>query len=83
MFIGSRTRWITAQDDNHGFARWVEGNKQELLKLGAGRHFGEWWGSGIQRGYGLQKGEKRFSLFNDCFGVLARKRKNNKSKMYL
>lgn len=29
-----------------------------------GRHFGEWWGSGIQRGYGLQKGEKRFSLFN-------------------
>ncbi len=64
MLIGSRTRWITPQDDNHGFARWVEGNKQELLKLGAGRHFGEWWGSGIQRGYGLQKGEKRFSLFN-------------------
>jgi hypothetical protein len=25
---------------------------------------GEWWGSGIQRGYGLEKGEKRFSLFN-------------------
>lgn len=64
MLIGSRTRWITPQDDNHGFARWAEGNKQELLKLGAGRHFGEWWGSGIQRGYGLQKGEKRFSLFN-------------------
>ncbi len=35
-----------------------------MLKLGPGRHFGEWWGSGIQRGYGLQKGEKRFSLFN-------------------
>ena len=32
--------------------------------LGPGRHFGEWWGSGIQRGYGLPKGEKRFSLFN-------------------
>lgn len=64
MLIGSRTRWITTQDDNYGFARWVEGNKQELLKLGAGRHFGEWWGSGIQRGYGLQKGEKIFSLFN-------------------
>jgi len=64
MLIGSRTRWITAKDDNHGFARWVEGNRQELLKLGAGRHFGEWWGSGIQRGYGLQKGEKIFSLFN-------------------
>ena len=23
-----------------------------------------WWGSGIQRGYGLLKGEKRWSLFN-------------------
>ena len=64
MLVGSRTRWITTQDDNHGFAKWVESNKQELLKLGVGRHFGEWWGSGIQRGYGLQKGEKRFSLFN-------------------
>ena len=64
MFIGSRTRWITQQEDNHGFAKWAEGNKQELLKLGAGRHFGEWWGSGIQRGYNLPKGEKRFSLFN-------------------
>jgi len=60
----SRTRWITSQDDNHGFAKWVEENKNEILKLGAGRHFGEWWGSGIQRGYNLQKGDKRFSLFN-------------------
>lgn len=64
ILTGSRTRWITSQDDNYGFAKWVEGNKQELLKLGAGRHFGEWWGNGIQRGYGLPKGEKRFSLFN-------------------
>jgi hypothetical protein len=64
VLAGSRTRWITPQDDNFGFAAWVEANKDELLKLGAGRHFGEWWGSGIQRGYGLQKGEKRFSLFN-------------------
>lgn len=64
MFTGSRTRWITPQDDNYGFAKWAEGNKSELLKLGAGKHFGEWWGNGIQRGYGLPKGEKRFSLFN-------------------
>jgi hypothetical protein len=64
VFAGSRTRWITPKDDNFGFAKWVEGNKQELLKLGQGRHFGEWWGSGIQRGYGLTKGERRFSLFN-------------------
>ena len=60
----SRSRLITPQDDNFGFARWVADNKDELLKLGPGHHFGEWWGSGIQRGYGLPKGEKRFSLFN-------------------
>jgi hypothetical protein len=34
------------------------------MALGPGRHFGEWWGSGIQRGYGLVNGDKRFSLFN-------------------
>jgi hypothetical protein len=62
IFAGSRTRWITPADDNYGFARWVEENKSELLKLGPGRHFGEYWGAGIQRRYGLT--EKRFSLFN-------------------
>lgn len=62
FLIGSRTRWITPQDDNYGFAKWAEANKEELLKLGPGQHFGEWWGSGIQRGYGQK--EKRFSLFN-------------------
>lgn len=64
LLAGSRTRWITPEDDNYGFAKWVEANREEILKLGVGRHFGEWWGGGIQRGYGLQKGEKRFSLFN-------------------
>ena len=59
---GSRNRWLTPEQDNFGFARWVQENKEELLKLGIGRHFGEWWGQGIQRGYGLK--EKRFSLFN-------------------
>lgn len=64
FFVGSRTRWITPADDNHGFARWAHENRAQLMDLGPGRHFGEWWGSGIQRGYGLEKGEKRFSLFN-------------------
>lgn len=62
MMIGSRTRWITPADDNHGFAAWAEAHREELLTLGPGRHFGEFWGQGIQRGYGLK--EKRFSLFN-------------------
>ncbi len=64
MRVGSRTRWITPSDDNHGFANWVAKNSDELFELGEGHHFGEWWGSGIQSGYGLTKGEKRFSLFN-------------------
>ncbi len=67
MLVGSRSRWITPgkQTDNHGFARWAYEHREELQDtLGYGRHYGEWWGSGIQRGYGLEKGEKRFSLFN-------------------
>lgn len=64
MHVGSRNRWITPENDNFGFARWAQENRDELLKLGPGHHFGEWWGSGIQSGYGLPKGEKRFSLFN-------------------
>jgi RNA ligase-like protein len=62
FFVGSRNRWITPEADNFGFARWAYENRAELEKLGPGRHFGEWWGAGIQRRYGLQ--EKRFSLFN-------------------
>lgn len=64
VFAGSRSRWITPLADNFGFAGWVQAHRAELLALGPGSHFGEWWGSGIQRGYGLTKGEKRFSLFN-------------------
>lgn len=64
FLTGSRTRWITPEDDNYGFAKWALAHKDELMALGPGRHFGEWWGSGCQRGYGLTNGEKRFSLFN-------------------
>lgn len=64
FLVGSRSRFITPQDDNFGFAKWCVENHAELTKLGVGTHYGEWWGSGIQRGYGLPKGEKRFSLFN-------------------
>ncbi len=62
MLVGSRSRWITPSDDNYGFAKWCEQNKSELMKLGVGCHFGEWWGSGIQRNYSQTR--KRFSLFN-------------------
>lgn len=64
LLAGSRTRWLSEGADNFGFWRWTQEHKIELLQLGPGRHFGEWWGSGIQRGYGLPAGQKRFSLFN-------------------
>ena len=75
---GSRTRLVTPgkQTDNFGFAGWVRDNAEDLAKLGPGRHFGEWYGQGIQRDYGLK--EKRFALFNtrglahkpDCVSVV-------------
>ena len=66
VFAGSRNKWLLPgkTTDNFGFARWVQENLAELVKLGEGRHFGEWYGSGIQRGYGLTGGDKRFALFN-------------------
>jgi hypothetical protein len=62
IFAGSRQQWITVEKDNFGFAKFVEDNKEELLKLGPGYHYGEWYGQGIQRKYGLT--ERKFALFN-------------------
>lgn len=60
----SRTRLITPgkSTDNFGFAGWVRANAEQLVNLGPGTHFGEWYGVGIQRNYGLT--ERRFALFN-------------------
>lgn len=61
----SRNRIITPDEDNFGFAKWVSENAGVLTDtLGPGRHYGEWWGWGIQRSYGVQRGERTFSLFN-------------------
>lgn len=60
--VGSRTRWLDEQNDNYGFWRWSMDHREELLTLGDGRHYGEWWGKSIQRHYGLE--ERRFSLFD-------------------
>lgn len=67
VYAQSRNKIVTPgkQSDHMGFAGWVSDHADELFTfLGEGLHFGEWWGSGIQRGYGLTKGEKHFSLFN-------------------
>jgi len=63
IFAQSRNRIITPEDDNFGFATWVAANKDSLITaLGDGRHFGEWFGSGIQRRYNMNC--KMFALFN-------------------
>jgi len=63
VFVGSRTIWLTEHTDNKGFFAWVYSHVNELVEgLGEGRHYGEWWGQGIARNYGLK--EKRFSLYN-------------------
>ena len=69
VYAGSRSKWLwDSKDgfypggDNYGFGGWVKENIEDLKNLGVGSHFGEWWGMGIQRKYGLK--EKRFSLFN-------------------
>lgn len=79
VIAGSRSRWITPEQDNHGFARWVREHEAELRDgLGVGTHFGEWWGRGVNKRYPMID-PKRFSLFNihrwrenrpECCGVV-------------
>ncbi len=79
--VQSRKRFITPEDDNFGFARWVTDNEEDLLGLGEGYHYGEWAGEGIQKNHHNMVG-KHFLLFNtfrwnpdnpnrpDCCGVV-------------
>lgn len=60
----SRKRFIKPgkDTDNAGFAGWSWENAGPLVDaLGYGKHYGEWWGRGIQRGYDMDT--KKFSLF--------------------
>jgi hypothetical protein len=60
---GCRTRYITPENDNFGFARFVYDHQEEFIeKIGEGRHFGEWAGPGINSGEGLK--ERQLFLFN-------------------
>ncbi len=64
ILAGSRSKWISpGKADNAGFAGWVSLHGETLrAALGPGRHYGEWYGAGIQRRYGLT--EKRLALFS-------------------
>ncbi len=58
-----RTRYLTEQDDNYGFCKFVLANEDAIVNaLGEGRHYGEWCGPGINSGEGLK--EKGLYLFN-------------------
>jgi hypothetical protein len=63
VWAQSRNRVLAQDTDPFGFALWVEQNKDALRGvLGDGYHFGEWFGRGIQRTYGMDV--RRFALFN-------------------
>lgn len=62
VLAGSRNRYLTEEKDNYGFCAWVNKHRDQLRQLGPGKHYGEWWGQGIQRGY--DQHERHFSLFN-------------------
>ena len=61
--VQSRKRLITPEDDNYGFSAWVDENKDDLVNLGDGYHYGEWAGLGIQKNPHALDG-KQFFLFN-------------------
>lgn len=67
VYAQSRNHVITSQDDNMGFAAWVESTK-EFWKLLAGFNtivfFGEWFGEGIMKGTAAsQVKSKHFGIF--------------------
>jgi len=62
VWCGSKNRWLNKENDNFGFAVWVEQHEEDFKKAGEGLYQGEWYGNGIQRKYGLA--DKHFILFN-------------------
>lgn len=62
LIATSKNKCITPEDDNLGFAAWVQLHSAELRNLGPGHHFGEWYGRRINRNYGLT--ERKLMLFN-------------------
>lgn len=68
--VGIRNGYIDRKTDTTGFADFVYRNTDQFRELGAGRHFGEWWGPGIgKRKYPVP--DRRFSMFNTGRWALA------------
>jgi len=78
LWAQSRTNIITPENDNFGFARYVEDNKKTFLELVEHVRyvntnlnpndgvfiFGEWAGSSIQKGVGVSQIEKSLFIFD-------------------
>ncbi len=73
VFAQSRTTTLSATEDNAGFAKWVESNKDYWQKfdtyLQSITVYGEWCGPGIMKGTAINKiGGKVFAVFAIQFG---------------
>jgi hypothetical protein len=78
VYAGSRNRWVYPRksEDNSGWAAWVLERAPLLVEiLGTGRHYGEFWGAGIQRKYGLTQTDKRWSLFHPKWNEILKGRR--------
>jgi len=65
LYAQGRSRVLTVEDDNAGFARFVSKLPDDVVEaLPEGVVlFGEWCGKGIQKGCGIHQLEKRFIVF--------------------
>lgn len=75
LWAQSRTRIITPENDNHGFAAWVYANKKSIIDTLAERRwivgtyipllvYGEWAGKGINSGAAICELDKKFYCFD-------------------
>ena len=64
-YVQSRSQIITPEQDNAGFARWVEANYDLFKRLenSGVAVYGEWCGQGIQKGVAISQVPKQFIVF--------------------
>lgn len=70
IIFRSRSRIITPEDDNAGFAKWMTAHIDEVRSIFVPFHsgaevtvFGEWCGQGIQNNVGISALQKMFVIF--------------------
>lgn len=63
IYCQSRSRVITPEDDNMGFAKWVDANRTAFPLLASSVIYGEWCGQGIMKGVAIAQLPKMFVPF--------------------